>query len=168
MKRKFNKVKYNIKKLQLRPEDIEANKCTHEVFSKEDGECAECGIVVNPDVCFDEENFTKAVDIVITHLESMKMIVNTCMTKGEIKAAQKYFNMIPLLHNIDTLYDICIEELNNTELDIVDLYEPIDYDKMEDSLREYTNTTSKTFDDVYDIATEVRAELESEGTEDNE
>lgn len=135
MKLKFNKEKYNIKRLQPRAEDIEVNKCTHEIFSKEDGQCAVCNTVVDPNMCLDEELLTSSVDIIITHLHCMKMVVNSCMGKKEIKAAQKYFDMIPLLQNIDALYNICIEEFNNTVLDTVELNERIDdlIDKTEES-----------------------------------
>lgn len=135
MKNRFNKIKYNVKRLKPRPEDIELNKCTHEIFDKETGECPVCGVIVSPDTNFNDNDLLLAAQNVIDHLESMKMIANACMSKKEIKAAQKYFDMIPLLQNVDVLLDICKEELNNTDLDIVDLYEPIDhfdYDELND------------------------------------
>lgn len=137
MRNKFNKEKYNIKRLEVRDEDIERNKCTHEIFDKESGECAICGTEVNPNApWFNEDELISAVDTVIDHLETMKMIVNSCMSKKEIRAAQEYFDMIPLLNNIDTLYNICMEEFNNANLDIVGTYNTITYDEFENIIKE--------------------------------
>lgn len=128
---KFNKIRYNIKRLKPRVEDIELNKCTHKMYCKEDGLCGYCGTQVSPDNIFDENGLelAAAADTIIDYLECMKMIVNNCMSNKEIRATKKYFNMIPLLNNIDTLYDMCIDALNRTELEIVDLYESIEYEK---------------------------------------
>lgn len=125
MKNKFNKTKYNIERLKPRPEDIELNKCTHEIFDKDDGKCAVCETVVSPNIIFNQMELWQAIETVSDHLECMKMIVNSCMSRKEAKAAQKYFDMIPLLNNLEVLYDICIDELNTTDLDIIDLYEPL-------------------------------------------
>lgn len=126
---KFNKEKHNIKRLQPRVEDIELNKCTHEIFDKTTGECALCGTKVSIDFSWFKENeFTESIDNVIDELESMKMIINSCMGDKEIKAAQKYFNMIPLLKNIGALYDICKENVCISSLDTVDLDNFIDMD----------------------------------------
>jgi hypothetical protein len=40
------------------------------------------------------------------------------LSKKEFKAAKKYFDMIPLLKNIDSLYHICNEELANDYLEL--------------------------------------------------
>ena len=134
---KFNKEKYNTKRLQPRIEDIELNKCTHEVFDKTTGECAECGTKVNISfTLIDENEFIYSVNDVIDQLESMKMIVNSCMNKQEIKAAQKYFDMIPLLKNINTLYDICKNEVELSTLDEIDLGELLYSNMIEEETNE--------------------------------
>lgn len=124
----FNKIKYNIKKLKPRAEDIVLNKCTHAIFCKEDGKCASCKTTVDPNVCLNETELNYAVEVIVNHLECMKMITNICMSKKEIRAAKKYFKMIPLLKNLYILYDICNDEMQSTDLNVVDLHEPLKHD----------------------------------------
>ena len=121
MKRKFSREKFIIESLKPRPEDIIFNRCTHQIFDKETGECATCKTIINPNMCFDKTELMTATDTVIENLECMKMIVNSCMDKKVVRAAQKYFDMIPLLQNIYALYDICNEELEDSNLETVDL-----------------------------------------------
>lgn len=114
MKRDFNKILYNIKRLKPKPEDIEANKCHHCIDEEKDDDiCILCGTEIERDLNFN--NLTYHSNMVIQYLESMKMIANCSLTKKELKAAQKYFDMIPLLKNISNLYNICSEEQENLD-----------------------------------------------------
>lgn len=119
MKRKFNKAKFNIKRLSPHKEDIEKNKCTHDIFAAEDGECQECGTFINTDLKSDELLMASAK--LIQYLETMKMVINNSeLSKSEIRAAKKYTDIIPLLKNINALYDICKEQIENSSVIPVD------------------------------------------------
>lgn len=113
MKTNFNIRKRNIKRLRPRPEDIELNKCTH--YLGEDGRCSICGIELETEIVL-EDLYTSS-ETIIDYLETLKMLSEYVLTKKERKAAQRYFNMIPLLKNIIGLYDVCNdanwEYLNN-------------------------------------------------------
>lgn len=128
MRNKFNKTKYNINMLKPTPESIEKNKCTHEVFAVEDGSCLTCGVNASPKKCLNPDKLIEAKATMIEHLQCMKMVANSCLSKKEIKAAQKYFDMIPLLEKIDVLYNICADALDDHTLDdVTDLYDELEY-----------------------------------------
>ena len=116
--KKFNKMKFNIKKLKPLPEAIELNKCIHTLLDEETGECAVCKNKIKLELPT-ESDILNASTCIVNSLETMKMIVNSCMSKKEIRAAQKYFDMIPLLNNISSLYEICTEELKTANFDVV-------------------------------------------------
>lgn len=103
MKNKFNKTAYNIKKLIPREEDIEFNKCTH--TTDENGVCYLCGIEMELNINLND--LVNSTNVLISYLETMKMIANSSLRKKEFKVAKEYFDMIPLLKNITALYDIC-------------------------------------------------------------
>jgi len=104
MRKIFNQIKYNVKKLKPSNVDIERNKCTHYEYSEYDGTCSICGIKINLKI--DREDMIKSSNNLISYLETLKMIVNNYGSKKEIKAAQKYFDMIPLLLHISNLHDV--------------------------------------------------------------
>lgn len=101
----FNKNLYNAKKLKPKAEDIELNKCMHIV--EDSNECLICGTIVNR--ILDINELIDHSNNIINYLETMKMIAGYAFSKKELKTAQKYFDMIPLLKNINSLYDICNE-----------------------------------------------------------
>ena len=108
MNKRFNLIKCNAKKLKPKREHVKMNKCTHSIVNN-DNVCLVCGWNINTDLNLDE--FLRSADVVADYLETMKMIIsNTCCTRAERKAAQKYFNMIPLLSNIESLYKISYDK----------------------------------------------------------
>jgi hypothetical protein len=118
--RRFNEEKYFVKKLQPKATDIELNKCTHECFDKDTGECALCSYMLKFDI-HDEEELYKSVKYLIERLETFKTIMYSCGSAKEIAAAKKYFDMIPLLKNIGSLNDICIDKFINSNQEVVDI-----------------------------------------------
>lgn len=115
MKKGFSKERFNIKKLEVCKEDIEYNKCIHSIFSAEDGVCQTCGTIINTNLNLDK--LLSSTDVLIQYLETMKMVVNNSgLSHAEIKAAKKYTDIIPLLKNIDVLYTICKEQLDNSSI----------------------------------------------------
>lgn len=107
----FDKANYNVKRLKPKAEDIELNKCRHMINSADDDKCILCGTDI--DIELSSNELIYAADTLVDYLESMKLIANYFLSNKENRAAQKYFNMIPLLKNITELYIICSEEVNN-------------------------------------------------------
>ena len=106
--KKFSKEKYTISKLKPKPLTVEANKCTHQNYNIDDNYCTECGRELNLNL--DHVNLLVHTSEVVNYLETFKMLMNAYGTRKEIKAAQKYFDMIPLLLNIGKLHDVCREK----------------------------------------------------------
>jgi hypothetical protein len=102
--------KYHTTKMQPKLEDIELNKCIHNAENI-DSKCPICGSKI--DTNMDLEKLLSSADTLISYLETMKMVSNTVLTSKEIKAAQKYFDMIPLLKNIESIYNICKDEFEH-------------------------------------------------------
>lgn len=137
---KFSKAKYNARRLRPRAEDIVFNLCTHEIIDKEEGLCAICGTEVDLKYNFYQTgDIERAAETLINSLECMKMITNSCLSKKEKKAAQYYFDIIPLLKNITTLHDICSEALESASFDEVDVFD--------NSVMELGNYSNNPIDD---------------------
>ena len=124
MRTSFNEEMYNTKRLQPRNEHIEFNKCTHAVIN-ENNKCVLCGTELK--LALKSSELLHSADVIIDYLESMKMLSNG-MSKKECKAAQKYFDMIPLLKNINNLYDICNEKSNQLNEIYEELYKSDEFD----------------------------------------
>ena len=117
---KFNKTKYNIRRLQPAAVDVELNKCNHLLDSESESyDCVLCGININPNLNIDK--IKTSASILVEQLETLKIVANGCLNRRELKECQKYFDMIPLLKNIGALYSVC-EDSNiiNTEDDEYD------------------------------------------------
>ena len=119
MKKQFDQEKYNVKKLQPKATDIELNKCTHLYFDKDSGECLMCGYNLDFNV-HDLEELQKSANYLVKNLETFKTILYSCGSIKEIVAAKKYFDMIPLLKNIDALHSIGIDMLINSSQDPIE------------------------------------------------
>lgn len=117
--KRFNKTEYNVKRLQPREEDIELNKCTHKDID-ENNKCICCRTPIELEL--DINDLMDVTSIIISYLESMKIIASGTFSKKEYKEAKKYFDMIPLLKNIGSLYNICsdINELYLKEEEEID------------------------------------------------
>lgn len=129
MKKQFNEEKYNIKKLQPKATDLELNKCTHLYFDKDSGECMMCGYKLDFNI-HDLEELQKSANYLIKNLETFKTILCSCGSVKEIAAAKKYFDMIPLLKNIDALHSIGIDMLINSSQENIE-------EELEDQNEEY-------------------------------
>ena len=117
--KQFNEEKFNVKKLQPKATDIELNKCTHECFDKYTGECALCGYKLHFDI-HDPKELYKSVNYLIEKLEAFKTIMYSCGSDKEISAAKKYFDIIPLLKNIDSLHNICLSQFISSSVYVVE------------------------------------------------
>ena len=105
---KLNKITSNVKKLKPNKIHMELNKCNHIVENFEQDTCPICNAEITPKLSIGHlEDITNDL---VKYLETMKMITNCTLSKTEIKATKKYFDMIPLLKNINALYDICYNE----------------------------------------------------------
>jgi hypothetical protein len=112
---KIKKSKFNVEK--LKPADNMWDKCGHSVFCQETGECDICGAILNTKINADK--LEESIEYIISSLEYYKMIMyNTKSTKAEIKAANKYFKMIPLLENIFSLSNVCDDKLKKYSMDV--------------------------------------------------
>ena len=109
---KFNHEKLNIARLKPNATDVELNKCTHMFIDEETSTCTVCGKHITCDIAFDEET-SKAIDLVIDKLESLKMVMNELSSKKELKIAQPYFDMIPLLKNLESLQNVVVDDYTN-------------------------------------------------------
>jgi hypothetical protein len=67
----------------------------------------------------------------------MKMVSANLLTSKEFKAAKQYFDMIPLLKNIESIYNICKDEFNAHA-----------------AMEEILNKEENTLDDVEDLNNE--------------
>ena len=105
----FNKEKFNIERLQPQKEIIEMNNCTH--LNLKNNRCEDCGIYLEEEMNLDE--LVEAGQVITGYLETMKMVANVTLSKKEMKVAQKYFDMLPLLYNLTELYEVCEEEYGN-------------------------------------------------------
>ena len=114
----FNKEKLNIETLKPQAKDIELNKCTHIMYDEDTKICEDCGVNLNLELS-EDELITMANNL-ITYLETLKMVINLCGSKKEIRAMQKYFNMIPLLKNIKNVHYVC-EESHNEYLNFIEV-----------------------------------------------
>lgn len=121
----FNTEKYNLARLKPLAIDVELNKCTHSSFNEATGHCEECGVA--PIIEMDMASLAIATKVVIGHIETYKMI-GKCLTKKERKLAQKYFDMIPLLKNLNSLHDVCEERYEEA----IKLLDGIDEDNTEE------------------------------------
>lgn len=103
----FSSEKLNIERLKPKAIDIELNKCTHLSIDEQTSTCTICGKHVSCNIAFDEET-DKAIALIIDKIESLKMVMSELGTSKELKIAQPYFNMIPLLNNLESLQDVVV------------------------------------------------------------
>ena len=109
MKKLFNQEKLNIERLKPKAEDVELNKCDHMLIDEETSTCTICGKHITCNIAYDEET-NKAVNTIIDMLESLKMVMNEVSSKKELKVAQSYFDMIPLLKNLSSLEKVVVDD----------------------------------------------------------